>query len=346
MPSVLTIEFLTRPFVPYLTSFHGASSFHRLKSLEKCDRRDPLATSVMDIGSTSISKDANSSHDLKQLHLEPSQCNGGVIESVSNDLGNDLGEFLHIQDDHKLSLNSILPQSSDENENSTVEKEDECEEPDQTGSTIVTSDKCLSKCTTFPLSSEKSPFAGSIDLEDGDREGAEVEDEEESAAVVKQNYYESVMPAQTKHILLPTPLKLVSAMKGSREKQGTPPMNLTVTWAPDVYDPSPAAPTCVRIKKPLSKTERKKKGKNKQKGSKPSKGGSSGKDKKQVRKNGGGSCNKCHQSLNDANDRAVDYNEASVELGDFDVGSPDSYCGTSFLEKYMTKLHFPLAEAT
>ncbi|XP_030449946.1 uncharacterized protein LOC115672306 isoform X2 [Syzygium oleosum] len=37
----------------------------------------------------------------------------------------------------------------------------------------------------------------------------------------------------------PAPLELVSAFKGSREKQGGAPGKLTVTWAPDVYDPRP-----------------------------------------------------------------------------------------------------------
>ncbi|CAL5411099.1 unnamed protein product [Camellia sinensis] len=147
-----------------------------------------------------------------------------------------------------------------------------------------------------------------------------------------------------------TPSKLVSAMKGSREKQGmTPPEKLTVRWAPDVYDPPPSISTSTsgKIKKPQPKSESKryydyKNGKNKQKG-KPSKGSSS-KDKKHVRKHGGSS-NKYFQTL-DNDDRVVDYNEPCGESGCFGVGSPNSYCGSSFLKKSVRELHFSIAEAT
>ncbi|KAG2685784.1 hypothetical protein I3843_10G135100 [Carya illinoinensis] len=42
MPSV-PLLLLMGPFVPSLTSFHGGSSSHRLKRLEKSDRRGNLS---------------------------------------------------------------------------------------------------------------------------------------------------------------------------------------------------------------------------------------------------------------------------------------------------------------
>jgi hypothetical protein len=48
---------------------------------------------------------------------------------------------------------------------------------------------------------------------------------------------ESVKPAWSRTVSLPTPRK--SAMKGSRERQGVPPMKMNVKWATDVYDPIP-----------------------------------------------------------------------------------------------------------
>ncbi|KAK4272954.1 hypothetical protein QN277_021439 [Acacia crassicarpa] len=42
MPSV-TIDLILLPFFPSLTNFHGGSSSHRLKRLEKGDRRGNLS---------------------------------------------------------------------------------------------------------------------------------------------------------------------------------------------------------------------------------------------------------------------------------------------------------------
>ncbi|PSS23744.1 Vacuolar membrane protease [Actinidia chinensis var. chinensis] len=293
---------------------------------------------MMGIGSPvgTLVSDVNRSHDLKQLHPEPSPCNTGVMEGVSlNDLGDILTEFLHIQDGHELTSKNILPQSSDKTGNSNVQKEDECEE-NQIKSTILTSGKCFSKCATSPRFSDTVSVDGE-DEEVGDEKGNNL-----TAVILKQNDCEPSKPAHAVPIPLPTPLMLVSAMKGSWEKRGKRPKKLTVSWAPDVYDPPPSAPTSVRINKPRSKSESKKNGKSKHKG-KSSKGASS-KDKRQVRKHGGSS-NKCYRLLEDF-DKLVDYNEPPTKLGDFDVGSPDSYCGSSFLKKSMTKLHFSVAEAS
>ncbi|PSR98257.1 Membrane-associated protein like [Actinidia chinensis var. chinensis] len=290
----------------------------------------------MDAGSpgfVSVSEDVIRSDALKKLYTETSQYNCHVVEDVSlHELGNCLSEFPHIQDHQKLESKSILCQPSDKTGSGNVEKDDECIDTYQIESAIA-SEKCLSKCTTFPFSAKKASPAVSTE---GDNNITTFES--------KQNGYESVKSAYHRSVSLPTPLKLVSAMKGSREKQGTPAKKLTVTWAPDVYDPLPSASTNVRIKRPSKKKYDKKNGKNKQKGKTSKGGGGSSKDKKQVQKYGGSS-NKCYQSQND-NDKLLNCTKPScAELGDFDVGSPD-YCGSRFLKNSVTKLHFSVAEAT
>ncbi|KAH8506194.1 hypothetical protein H0E87_013135 [Populus deltoides] len=123
-----------------------------------------------------------------------------------------------------------------------------------------------------------------------------------------------------------TRLPLVSAMKGSREKQGGSPRKLTVSWAPDVYDPIPNSLSHSVKSSKQKKSSRKDRDKdnnhNKKNGKKGQKGSSSkglgGKDKKQFRKSGGRS-DKCYKTMDAREDT------------DFGVGSPD-YCGSSFLK--------------
>ncbi|CAK7333811.1 unnamed protein product [Dovyalis caffra] len=135
-----------------------------------------------------------------------------------------------------------------------------------------------------------------------------------------------------------TRLPLVSAMKGSREKQGSP-RKLTVSWAPDVYDPIPNSLShSVKSKQKKSRKDRDKDNNhNKKNGKKGQKGNSSkglgGKEKKQFRKSGGRS-DRCYKTM-----------DASEHPDDFDVGSPDQ-CGSSFLKKSATLFHYSVAEAS
>uniref|UniRef100_A0A5B6Z530 Uncharacterized protein n=1 Tax=Davidia involucrata TaxID=16924 RepID=A0A5B6Z530_DAVIN len=294
-----------------------------------------------------ISSPLDMSVSEDQSSLNQPQCTCGDVSL--NDLGDGLTELLHIQGDQKLESNSILFPPSNKNDISNVEKDNVREETDKNKnkSVIVTSDMCLCKCATFPCSGETTSCAASTGGEDKDG-GDEDELDEITAAVLKENGYEFAKPANLCPVSLPTPLKLVSAIKGSREKQGMPPKKLTVTWAPDVYDPPPTALSHVatskkqRHRSDSKKSDGKKNGKNKQKGG----GGklARGKDKKQARKYSGSS-NKCFKSLDD-DDRVVEYNEPYADLVDFDVGSPDSYCGSSFLKKSVSKMHYSVAEAT
>ncbi|PPR82702.1 hypothetical protein GOBAR_AA38016 [Gossypium barbadense] len=150
----------------------------------------------------------------------------------------------------------------------------------------------------------------------------------------------------SRSISLPTPLKLVSALKGSREKQGLPTKKLTVKWAPDVYDPPPTSVLhTVRSKKQQKskkKNDKNKNGKKGQKGNNSGRGSGGGKDNKQIRR-GGGSSDRCYKPPPEVHqDRLAN---SSVSLEGFNVGSPDPYCGSSFLKKSPTRMHYSVAEA-
>ncbi|KAL7614498.1 hypothetical protein Lser_V15G08501 [Lactuca serriola] len=138
-------------------------------------------------------------------------------------------------------------------------------------------------------------------------------------------------------ISLPTHLKAVSAMKGSREKRGVaPPVKLRVKWAPDVYDPIPTSVSHVVTSNRSSRHSSKKNSRNKQKnGNKSSSRGSKGKEKKHVRKRGGNSSStgyKLHEHEEEDDDGVVFH---------------DQFCGSSFLKGYGTNLHLSsVAEAT
>ncbi|KAK0583886.1 hypothetical protein LWI29_004530 [Acer saccharum] len=138
--------------------------------------------------------------------------------------------------------------------------------------------KDLCKSNTFPSAGKVLLSAGSD--EDGD---------EEPETALQQMFSNEPMHSPCRSISLPTPLKLVSAMKGSREKLGAAPMKLTVKWAPDVYDPPPTivSHTVNRSKKQQKlkkegRNSKQKSGKKWQKGN--SSRGSSGSKNKQYRK--------------------------------------------------------------
>ncbi|KAL4605152.1 hypothetical protein ACB092_09G008600 [Castanea dentata] len=182
--------------------------------------------------------------------------------------------------------------------------------------------KHLIKAETFPYPKLRLPPNSSSD-EEGE------EDEEPETVSQGLHSEESNDHAYSRSISLPTPLKLVSAMKGSRRTEGIPPKKLPVKWAPDVYDPRPTLMShSVKNKssqkyKNNKKNDKKNEKKNGKKGHKNSSHGISGKDKKQSRKAAKGS------------------NEFEV----FEVGSSNPHCGNSFLRKSHTEMHYPVAEA-
>uniref|UniRef100_A0A7N0VE43 Uncharacterized protein n=1 Tax=Kalanchoe fedtschenkoi TaxID=63787 RepID=A0A7N0VE43_KALFE len=144
---------------------------------------------------------------------------------------------------------------------------------------------------------------------------------------------------QASYLSLHSPSTLISAMKGSREKQGIACLKLSVSWSPDVYDPVPTTVShTVKSKQKRQYKSEKKSGKGKHKGSKSSKQ-STGKDKKQTRKSSGSTKN-CYTTM-DAHDRMLGFDNQSVN---FDVGSTE-FCAGSFLNASLIKVQMPATEA-
>ncbi|XP_031396750.1 uncharacterized protein LOC116207796 [Punica granatum] len=149
------------------------------------------------------------------------------------------------------------------------------------------------------------------------------------------------------------PLKLVSAMKGSREKLGAAQRKLKVTWAPDVYDPPPTSVSHVvrrgtKQQKLSRKDKRGHKGKDfsRGRGSKDSSNGAAGKDKKKKKKKQFGqtpSSSSTSYILLDASSSVLDPKPDQVE--NLDMGILDTSCGSSFLKISLTKPNYPVAEA-
>ncbi|KAK6140274.1 hypothetical protein DH2020_025970 [Rehmannia glutinosa] len=269
---------------PHVSSFYGGSSSHRLKHLQKSDRRGFVSRTIGSIQmevffpcNTShypdISSSGGSSTDPHNLIQNNSK------DLSMTDLKTCLTEFLSIEDTGISTSGFIL--SPGKNDTVNVVRENECKDLEKSTSGYSASKKCFSKCATFPpLREPKS--SGALFM--GEKEKHEKDITAEVSEGNGSNKHSS--QCYSRSISLPVPLKLVSALKGSREKQGTPPKKLSVTWAPDVYDPIPTSVSHV----PSSKNQRyygKKSRKYKQKGGSKSLRGSRGKDTKQGRKSGG-----------------------------------------------------------
>ncbi|KAL2481514.1 Uncharacterized protein Adt_34480 [Abeliophyllum distichum] len=218
----------------------------------------------------SVPSDTSAPQDLSSLSESPSDppdsaCYNARELSI-NDLQNCLSEILTTED-VQISTCGFLP-ALEKNDIGAIVRKDEHDDSNVSDSSNLASEKCFSKCATFP------PFGDHISSakELGNGEGKQGND----------ITAESVDPSYSRSTSLPTPLKLVSAIKGSREKLGTPPLKLSVTWAPDVYDPAPTAVSHVLSNKSQShQSDSKKSGKNKQKGGGKSSRGGRGKGKKQ-----------------------------------------------------------------
>ncbi|KAG8374305.1 hypothetical protein BUALT_Bualt11G0117900 [Buddleja alternifolia] len=317
---------LTRP---YVTSFYGGSFFHRLKHLQKSDRR--ALHFGFNIWMEVCVPRNTSSYGSSTDPLSPTHYSSGDLSM--NDLKACLTDFLNNKD-LEISTSDINT-SPGEYDTCNVEKEDEPKDSDKSKCSSATFKKCFSKCVAFPPPGEPKSSV------DGLLVGEEKQDVDITAEVSEVNgCTKSVSHCYSQSVLLPTPSKLVSAMKGSREK----PKKLSVTWAPDVYDPTPTSVSHV----PSNKNHRhngKKYGKNKQKGGGKSTRGSKGKEKKQQPRKNTGSSTKKFKNLHD-DIGAIGFNEPQMGFLDFNVETSDPFCGSSFLKKSVTKLHFPVAEAT
>ncbi|KAK6126069.1 hypothetical protein DH2020_040183 [Rehmannia glutinosa] len=280
--------------------------------------------------SQDISSDSGSATDLSNsTNYRP-----GYLSM--NNLKICLTEFVSVED-IEISASGFNLFPVDINKCNVV-REDECNDSDNRKTSNSSFENYFSNHVTFPaLAEPKSSVDGLLGEEKGHKDYKTSEVDESTAKSVNQCYSQSISQ--------PTPLKPVSAMKGSREKQGTTPKQLSVTWAPDVYDPTPTAESHV----PSSKNQRyrsdgKKHGKNKHKSGGKSSRGSKGKDKKQARKNGGGTTK--FKPLQNDSAVLVGISEPQEGSVDFNVVSPNAFCGSSFLKESVTNLHFPVTEAT
>ncbi|GAB2272471.1 hypothetical protein Dimus_007295 [Dionaea muscipula] len=168
--------------------------------------------------------------------------------------------------------------------------------------------KCMSKCATFP-----KPHYPSSKLEDGD--------ERTPDSQLRGNI------SYSRSLSLPTPRTLVSALKGSREKEGAPPRKLSVSWAPDVYDPPPTSLSHSPKKKSQQQFKNNKK------------------HEEALSKDGGGRSERCLDS--DRMAATARNCNASVQFGGAtdDEDNTDSSCASSFLRKSRGTMHVAYAEA-
>ncbi|KAK2364008.1 hypothetical protein P8452_67085 [Trifolium repens] len=242
-----------------------------------------------------------------------------MCENQISKLESALCESLHIQDTEKSEL------LSEGNETCNVAEENLCGVIKQKESKPNTT--CLKKSATFPIPHVMLPSSSSDEDADSSATGSPSE--------------HSAHQTYSRSISLPAPSELKSAMKGSRDKNGEPRIKLTVKWAADVYDPIPTlvSHTVKNNKQPKSRKKKKNEKKNLKKGNKEnSPRGGRGKGKKQSRNAGGQS---------DMFSKSWDSQviEGSSEFDSFDVCSQDSNCGSSFLKKSVTEVHYSVAEA-
>ncbi|KAK7355655.1 hypothetical protein VNO80_14915 [Phaseolus coccineus] len=217
-------------------------------------------------------------------------------------------ESLHIQDAQKFEHASEV----DSTDIFYVE-ENFCRdfEPQETKLEI----KCLKECSTFPYPDMILPSTSS--------------DEEADKSLSKQSPRQSYSCS----VSLEAPPKLVSAMKGSREKEGGSQTKLTVKWAPDVYDPLPTLSShTVKNKKQQKARIRKSEKKNGKK------------SQKVINYSRRSSC-KDKQYRNRWVHSGDEVFEASTEVDDLKVADHVSYCATSYLKTSVTKVHWPIGEA-
>nr|GEV19387.1 hypothetical protein [Tanacetum cinerariifolium] len=267
-------------------------------------------------------------NNIHGLCMNPPGSTHGDLKVLSVDeLSVDVTRYLNIQDAREENAKSSPPPNS-------FQEKDACSEFYENKKTTQVLEKCLSKAATFPSSDKTSSSKDAI--------ASELSTQGDNAR--------SLDPSAFRSTSMPTHLKPVSAMKGSREKRGAAPaVKLTVKWAPDVYDPIPTSVSHVATNNRSSRHS-KKNSRNKQKSGSKSSRGSRGKDKKQVRKRGGNSSSMCYM-LPEYEEEMVDFHEHEPKPKsggiDFHVGNPDRLCGSSFLKGYGTNLHLSsVTEAT
>ncbi|KAE9612254.1 hypothetical protein Lal_00022125 [Lupinus albus] len=241
-----------------------------------------------------------------------------VNDNYIRNLESTFCESLHIEDVEKSE------HASAGYDNCNTGKENLCSGFEQQGAKLNMN--CLKKCSTLLYPDMILPPSSSDENDTSSPESLSDQSPLESNSC----------------LVMPAPLTLVSAMKGSREKQGRSRLKLTVKWASDVYDRVPTLLSRTVKGKKQHKSRHRSEKKYVKKGQKgyPSKGSSS-KDKKHYhRKPSSGTSDMWW--LDSDSDQML---EASTELDDLNVVIHDSHCGTSFLKQSIEKVHYPVGEA-
>ncbi|CAL0321348.1 unnamed protein product [Lupinus luteus] len=238
-----------------------------------------------------------------------------------SDLECTFSELLHIEDAQKSNY------ASKEDDNCTMEEGELCVGFEQQETKLNM--KCLKKCSTFPYPDIMLPPSSSDEKDD------------KCKSLADSLSDQSPCQSSSCSVSLLSPSVLISAMKGSRAKQGVSQMELTVKWDPGVYDPAPTLLSHTVKGKKQHKSRHKSEKKHIKKGHKayPSKG-SSGKDKKHYHNRKSGEPSDMWW-LDSHHDTVIG---ASTEIDDVNVVTHDSHCGTSFLKKSIEKVHYPIGE--
>ncbi|KAI4378610.1 hypothetical protein MLD38_016067 [Melastoma candidum] len=193
--------------------------------------------------------------------------------------------------------------------------------------------KCLNKSVTFPIS-------GATKLS---RSSSPQEDEMPVLALRQLVFGECTSDVYTRSYSFPPALKPPSAMKGSREKRGASVGKLTVTWAPDVYDPPPTSMShfLSRGSKQRMAKKDKKYGKKGQKGKNSLRAGDS-KEKKKHRRSSvsSSSASRCHDQPNGD----YPHDVAPLCTNRFEIGGKET-CGSSYFLNSQAGVHYSVTEA-
>ena len=182
--------------------------------------------------------------------------------------------------------------------------------------------KGLQKCATFP------PSTGEAQQEDSDGVPNDA-------------------PTYERYVSLPPTIKLISAMKGSRQKYGMASQteNRHVKWAPDVYDP-PVTSVCHSVNYSYQRRYKsRRKDKNKQK---PKHKGRSKKNQHNASQNSAVLQAPVLKDVGTSSSGSSpdDLGKHETEILGNGISGQESKCGSSFLRETVAKLHFSTAEAS
>ncbi|MQL74737.1 hypothetical protein Taro_007092 [Colocasia esculenta] len=350
--------------VPSSTTFHGGSCSHRLKQLEKWNRR-ALSYSGYNMDACtpvgSISEDFASCIKsaylcCKLTYLGTKQCttcissqeNGKVVPMedlksfqgcLSNEENLKVEEIgtsfsdLHVEDScdqwsyRELSLELEMCDLSRKDKKQTIAQKDTLDSNTKRGLSKSATFPCPEKVLPFPMPSNGGETISSASLQ------AQCSLKSDNLVYTRSNS----LPLSPPPLPLQATSKLVSALKGGREREGAPPKTkLTVRWAPDVYDPPATSMSHTVNNHHYQRPKARKKDQHKHKHkSKYSRG--STREKKQ------------HPRLQVLESSSVADVSAQSSVGvlNYMASNQESKCGSSaVLVGSLAKLHFSVAEAT